>query len=442
MGLTLGVRHAFGIFLGPVSLDHGWPRETFSFAIALQNGVWGLAQPLVGMVADRYGARRIVLAGLVCYGGGLAGMAWAATPLAFTLAAGLAVGLALACTTFGVIYGALSRLVAPDRRGWALGLAGAAGGLGQFLLVPATQALIQSLDWSGALVALAVACLALLPVALHLDDAPGADCGARQSLGDALAEAFGHSGFWLLLLGFFACGFHLAFLANHLPSYLRDQGMTANVAVTGLALIALANIGGTYVCGLLGGLLRRKALLVVIYVIRSGAIAAFTLLPLSPVSLYAFSVVMGLFWLGTVPLTNGLLAQIFGLRYLTTLFGFVFFGHQLGSFLGVWLGGYVFDLTRSYDFMWQLSVAIGLFAAALHAPIRDAEIRRTPASDDPEHPGWESPLPRWGSAEPSSRASPTLGPEAAPQALGAGDSSPMEDAERRRAVRGPSGRGV
>ncbi len=385
MGLTLGVRHAFGIFLGPVSLENGWPRETFSFAIALQNGVWGLAQPLVGMAADRYGARRIVLAGLVCYGGGFAGMAWATTPLAFTLAAGLTVGLALACTTFGVIYGALSRLVAPERRGWALGLAGAAGGLGQFLLVPTTQALIQTLNWNGALIALAVACVALLPLALQLNDSPGAECGAQQSLSDALAEAFAHSGFWLLLLGFFACGFHLAFIANHLPSYLRDQGMTANAAVTGLALIALANIGGTYLCGLLGSRLRRKFLLVGIYVIRSGAIAAFYWFPLNPASLYAFSAVMGLVWLGTVPLTNGLLAQIFGLRYLATLFGFVFFGHQLGSFFGVWLGGYVFDLTRSYDFMWQLSVAIGLLAAVLHAPIRDAEIRRNPAKISRSH---------------------------------------------------------
>lgn len=380
MGLALGVRHAFGIFLVPISLEHGWPRETFSFAIALQNLVWGVAQPLVGMVADRFGARRIVFVGLLGYGGGLAGMAAAATPLAFTLSAGLGVGCALACTTFGVIYGALSRLVAPERRGWALGLAGAAGGLGQFFLVPVSQALIDMLAWHGALVALAVACLALLPLAALLDDRPAAAGGPRQSLRGALAEAFGHQGFWLLLLGFFACGFHLAFIANHLPSYLRDQGMPSSAAVMGLAVIALANVAGTYGCGLLGNRFRRKKLLFAIYVVRSLTIGAFYVLPLSPATLYVFCAVMGFIWLGTVPLTNGVLAQIFGVRYLTTLFGFVFLGHQLGSFLGVWLGGYVFDLTRSYALVWQLSVAIGLLSAVLHYPIRDAAIRR-PALD-------------------------------------------------------------
>ncbi|HNB78794.1 MAG TPA: MFS transporter [Rhodocyclaceae bacterium] len=376
MGLSLGARHAFGIFMLPVTLEHGWSRETFSFAIALQNLIWGIAQPLVGMVADRHGSRRVVIAGLVCYGGGLAGMAVGATPLAFTLSAGVAVGVALACTSFGVVYGALSRMVAPERRGWALGLAGAAGGLGQFFLVPVSQALIDAFTWRGSLLALAIACVAVLPLALPLADAPSRAGGQQQSLRSALAEAFSHQGFRLLVLGFFACGFHLAFIANHLPSYLRDKNMAPSAAVIGLAVIALANVAGTYLCGLLGNRFRRKYVLFWIYVIRSLAIAAFYLLPLNQMTLYAFCAVMGFIWLGTVPLTNGVLSQIFGVRYLTTLFGFVFFGHQLGSFLGVWLGGVVFDATRSYDLVWQLSIAIGLISAALHYPIRDAEIRR------------------------------------------------------------------
>lgn len=376
MGLSLGVRHAFGIFMAPITMDHGWTRETFSFAIALQNLVWGIMQPLVGMVADRFGSRRVVMAGMICYAGGLVGMAYASTPLAFTLSAGVLVGIGLACTSFGVIYSALSRMVSPERRGWALGLAGAVGGLGQFFLVPVSQIFIDTFTWSGSLIALAIACLVVLPLALPLADAPVQTGGPQQSLRGALVEAFSHQGFWLLILGFFACGFHLAFIANHLPSYLRDQGMSQSAAVIGLAVIALANVAGTYVCGLLGNRFRRKYVLFWIYVLRSLTIAAFYFLPLSQFTLFAFCAVMGFIWLGTVPLTNGILSQIFGIRYLTTLFGFVFFGHQLGSFLGVWLGGYVFDTTRSYDLVWQLSIAIGLLSAALHYPIKDAEIQR------------------------------------------------------------------
>lgn len=376
MGLSLGVRHAFGIFLVPITMDHGWTRETFSFAIALQNLVWGLAQPFVGMLADRHGSRRVVMAGLLCYGLGLSIMAWGATPLAFTLGAGVIVGIGLACTSFGVIYGALSRMVAPERRGWALGLAGAVGGLGQFFLVPVSQGLIDAFLWSGALSALAVAFMFLFPLALPLADQPSNGNTMQQSLRSALSEAFSHQGFWLLILGFFACGFHLAFIANHLPSYLRDKGMASSAAVIGLAVIALANVIGTYICGLLGNRYRRKYVLFWIYILRSLAIAGFYFLPLSQMSLIAFCAAMGFIWLGTVPLTNGILSQIFGVRYLTTLFGFVFLGHQVGSFLGVWLGGYVFDATRSYDLVWQLSIIIGFISAALHYPIRDAEIQR------------------------------------------------------------------
>ncbi len=383
MGLALGIRHAQGIFLVPVTMDRGWSREAFGFAIAIQNLVWGIAQPFTGMIADRYGSRRVVVGGLLFYVLGLSLMSMATTPLAFTLSAGLCIGIALSGTSFGVIYGALSRMVPPQRRSWALGVAGAVGGFGQFLMVPLTQGLIGGLGWAGALLVLALGCSLLLPCALPLRDEQGTAAVQEQSLRAALGEAFRHRGFWLLNLGFLACGFQLAFIAAHLPAYLMDRGMRATDAVTGLAIIALANVLGTYYCGLLGGQFRRKHLLAGIYLIRSLAMALFVLLPLSTWSLYVFCAVMGFIWLGTVPLTNGLVSQVFGVRYLTTLFGFVFFGHQLGSFFGVWLGGYVFDATRSYDLIWFAGIALGIVAAALHYPINDREIVRpmlTPAN--------------------------------------------------------------
>lgn len=377
MGLALGVRHAQGIFLVPITVDRGWSREAFGFAIALQNLVWGLAQPFTGMIADRFGARRVIAAGLALYGLGLYGMAGADSLAGFNLAAGVGIGAALSATSFGVVYGALSRLVPAEQRSWALGLAGAVGGLGQFFLVPGAQGLIDQLGWMGALGALALLCALLLPCALPLHDRPGGGTpGAGQSLRAALAEAFGHRGFWLLNAGFLACGFQLAFIASHLPAYVLDKGLSAGTAVAGLATIALANVAGTYVCGLLGGRYRRKHLLCILYLLRAAAMALFVLTPLSPASLYLFCAVMGFLWLGTVPLTNGLVSQVFGVRYVTTLFGFVFFGHQLGAFLGVWLGGYVFEATRSYDLIWLSGIALGVIAAALHYPIDDRELLR------------------------------------------------------------------
>ncbi len=378
MGLALGIRHATGIFQIPMTMSNGWTREVFGFSIAVQNLVWGLAQPLTGMLADRFGSLRVILAGLIFYAAGLALMSIATTPLAFTLSAGLCLGIALSGTSFGVIYGALSRMVPPDRRSWALGLAGAVGGFGQFAMVPLTQGLIDSLTWSGALLALAVTCAMFLPLALSMRQSTSTTAahGADQTMREALAEAFRHRGFWLLNLGFLACGFQLAFIASHLPAYLLDKGMSGNAAVAGLAIIALSNVAGTYCCGLLGGLYRRKYLLSGIYLVRSMVMALFVLLPLSTWSLYLFCAAMGFIWLGTVPLTNGLVSQVFGVKYITTLFGFVFFGHQLGAFFGVWLGGYVFDVTKSYDLIWFIGIALGVIAATLHFPINDQEVQR------------------------------------------------------------------
>ncbi len=381
MGLALGVRHVQGLFLLPVTLERGWSRETFAFAMALQNLVWGLSQPFTGMVADRWGAGKVVAGGLALYALGLVFMAQATTPAAFVLGAGVCIGLALSGTAFATVYGALSRLVPAERRGWALGMAGAVGGLGQFMLVPAAQGLIAGQGWGSTLMLFALALALALPLALPLREparsrAEGPGDAEGMPLRAALREAFAHRGFWLLNLGFLACGFQLAFIGNHLPAYLLDRGLAPSHAVGALATIALTNVVGTYACGLLGARHRRKHLLAGLYLVRTAAMALFVLLPLSPASVYLFSAAMGLLWLGTVPLTNGLVAQVFGVRYLTTLFGFVFLGHQLGSFLGVWLGGVVFEATHSYDLVWIAAMALGLASAALHAPIDDREIVR------------------------------------------------------------------
>jgi MFS family permease len=382
MGLALGARYVQGLFQLPVTGDRGWSRETFAFALAVQNLAWGVAQPLTGMVADRFGAARVIAVGLLLYALGLAGMAWAPTPAAFVWTAGPCIGVALACTAFGAVYGALNRLLPPERRSWAMGLAGALGGFGQFALVPATQGLIGRWGWVVALGVLAALLAAALPLAWPLREARGApvETGPRDlGLAHAVREAFGHRGFWLLNAGFTACGFQLAFIATHLPAYLLDKGLQPADAVAALAIIAIANTVGTYCFGLLGARLRRKNVLSMIYLVRTAAMALFVLLPPSPASLYAFAAVMGFVWLGTLPLTNGIVGQVFGVRYIGTLFGFVFFGHQFGSFLGVWLGGVVYVHTHSYVLVWLLAMALGVLAAALHWPIDDRELARTSA---------------------------------------------------------------
>lgn len=384
MGIALGVRHVQGMFLLPIIMDRGWTRESFGFAMAVQNLTWGLAQPLTGMLADRFGSWKVMVGGMLLYAVGLITMTHATNVQTFVWTAGVCIGIAQSGTTFGVVYGALSRMVPPARRSWALGVAGAIGGIGQFLLVPAAQAMLSGLGWRAALVWFAIVALALLPMGLPFhdkQDSQSSDATAdHPRLLPALREAFSHSGFWLLNLGFLACGFQLAFIANHLPAYLVDKGMPPRDGMVALAIIALSNVVGIYVFGLLGARYPRKYTLSMIYLARSAAMALFVLLPLSAFSLYAFAAAMGLLWLGTVPLTNGIVSQIFGVRYLATLFGFVFFGHQLGSFLGVWLGGVVFESTHSYDLVWLCAMALGVIAAALHWPIDDRElVRTTPA---------------------------------------------------------------
>jgi MFS family permease len=379
MGAALGIRHVQGLFLQPITLDQGWSREVFGFTLAMQNLVWGLAQPFTGMIADRYGSMKVILPGLLLYALGLFVTAHSQSTGQFLLGNGFLIGIALSGTAFGAVYGALSRIFPAEHRSWALGVAGSIGGLGQFCMVPFVQKLLDGMGWVSVLLVLCAVMGLMLPLVAFLRDNNG---GARhegnrdQTMGEAIREACSHRGFWLLNLGFLACGFQLAFVAGHMPAYLIDKGMGPQQAGIALAVISLANVIGTYGCGYLGGFMRRKYVLSVIYLLRSAAMMLFVALPISEFSVYAFSFVMGLVWLGTVPLTSGLVSQIFGVRYIATLFGFVFFGHQLGAFFGVWLGGYVFDMTKSYDLVWLGSIALGLLAAVLHMPINDANVVR------------------------------------------------------------------
>ena len=302
MGMALGVRHVQGLFLLPMTMAHGWTRQQFALAIALQNLAWGLLMPFTGMVADKFGSAKVLLAGCLMYAAGLYLMAHSASSAELLLTCGLMIGAGLSATSFGTVYGALSRLVVPEQRGWALGLAGAVGGLGQFAMVPAAQGFISGFGWLAALIIMAIVMAGISPLSAALAEPPQAPIGQKdQSLRQALSEAFGHKGFWLLNLGFLACGFQLAFIAGHLPAYLMDKGMSGRSAVVALSLIALTNIAGTYYSGILGTKYRRKHLLAFNYLARSVVIAAFVMLPLSEWTLYPFAIVMGLLWLGTAP---------------------------------------------------------------------------------------------------------------------------------------------
>ncbi len=385
MGAALGIRHVQGLFLQPVTLDLDWSRQTFAAIFAAQNLIWGVTQPFVGILADRYGSARIIAAGALAYALGLALTAYSTTVFGFMLGNGVLVGVGLSGTAYGAVYGALSRIFPPEHRSWALGVAGAIGGLGQFFMVPIAQGAIGAAGWGTALLVLCGVALATAPLAAVLRDDPArkdADAGpSGQTMMAAIREAVGHRGFWLLNMGFLVCGFQLAFLAGHLPSYLIDKGFSANDGSAALAIITLANVIGTYFCGYFGGFMRRKYVLSGVYTARTVAILLFVFLPLSVINVYAFSFAMGLLWLGTVPLTTGIVTQIFGTRYITTLFGFVFLGHQLGAFIGLWLAGYVFDVTRSYDLIWFASAALGIIAVGFHLSINDGQIVRVLPSE-------------------------------------------------------------
>ncbi|HUH84617.1 MAG TPA: MFS transporter [Stellaceae bacterium] len=376
MSAALGVRQTFGLFIGPLSLEHGFPVAMIAFAIALHNLVWGIAQPFAGAAADRYGAAPVVAFGAIVFAIGLAAVAVAPSGVVLVLGMGVLVGIGISCTSFGVVLSAVGRAASAEQRSMAMGLASAGGSMGQVLLVPLAQGVSALSGTALSLMVLAGSLLLAAPLGILLDRGGGVSARplepAPMPLATAVALALQHRGYRLLTLGFFTCGFQLAFIGTHLPNYLSLCHMPVGLGATALALVGLFNMAGSWGCGWLGGRFRQQHVLGWLYLIRGAAIALFFLLPKSPVSVMIFAATMGLLWLGTVPLTSGLVAKVFGTRHLGTLFGVCFLSHQIGSFLGAWAGGYVLDVTGSYASAWAATAAAGLVAALLHFPIDDA----------------------------------------------------------------------
>ncbi|ENU39235.1 MFS transporter [Acinetobacter johnsonii] len=371
LALSLGVRHGFGLYLVPMSDEFGWGHNVFSLAIAMQNLIWGAAQPFTGALADKYGSKIVVAVGGVLYTIGLLLMAVSSTGWLLNLSVGLILGLALSATSFSVLLSAVGRAAPPEKRSLAMGIASAAGSFGQFIMLPSTLLLLQNFGWSAALVVSALLIAMIIPLAWMLKApafvVPNASTNQVQlSFKDILVIAKNHKPFWFLSLGFLVCGFQVVFIGIHLPGYLIDQGFNATTGTVFLALVGLFNIVGTYTAGWLGGKYSKPKLLMGLYGLRGIAIIAFLMLPLSTVTIYSFGVVMGLLWLSTVPLTNGIVANMFGIKYLSMLSGIVFFTHQVGSFFGGWLGGVNHDVTGNYDLIWLFSIILSVFGVLVH----------------------------------------------------------------------------
>lgn len=381
--LSMGIRHGFGLFNLPITQTHGWSRETFAFALALQNLMWGVTQPFTGALADKFGGFRIMLAGIALYVAGLVVMAMATSGTAFASGAGILIGIAQSGTTYSVVYGVIGRVASPEKRVWAMGIAAAAGSFGQFLMIPVEQTLISNAGWQNALFVLAVLACLMLPLAFSLREPQGATHapGFQQTIGQAVREAFGNRNFQLLTLGYFVCGFQVVFIGVHLAPYLKDRGLSdPKIATVALALIGLFNVFGTYSAGAFGQRVPKRFLLSLIYITRSVVIAGYLLLPLTATSTWVFAAMMGFLWLSTVPLTNGIIAQVFGVQYLSMLSGVVFFSHQIGSFLGAWLGGFLYDRTGTYNTVWMIAIGLGVVAALVNLPIREHAIARPQAA--------------------------------------------------------------
>ena len=376
--LSMGIRHGFGLWLQPITQEQGWTRQTFSFALAIQNLSWGVIGVFAGMLADKFGAFRVLIAGAALYAAGLAGMALSSTTLMFVLTTGVLIGAAQAGTTYAVIYGVIGRQIAPERRSWAMGVAAAAGSFGQFLMVPVEGELIMRIGWQSALLVLAAMVLLIAPLAFGLRESGRTSVmpPREQTIAHAVREAMRYPSFQLLMAGYFVCGFQVVFIGVHLPSYLRDKGLSPEVASYALALIGLFNVFGTYAAGALGERFAKRKILAGIYFGRAIAISLFLWVPISPLTVYVFASVMGFLWLSTVPTTNALVAQIFGVAHLSMLSGFVFLSHQVGSFLGVWLGGFLYDRTGSYNIVWYIAIALGVFAALINLPVKEGAIAR------------------------------------------------------------------
>lgn len=382
--IVFGLRASFALFLKPMSLDLGWGREVFALAMATQNLMWGVAQPFASAIAEKWGAGRVIAGGGILYGIGIYSMAHATDPLTLNLTGGVLIGMAQAGGGLAVVLGAVGRVLPAERRTFGLGLVTAAGAAGQFTILPFGQALMTAgIEWLPALLILATGSIIIVLCGFPLAGRPDIRGAAKTvvendpGLSGALREASKHRGYWLLTLGFFVCGFHVAFVGVHLPSYLTDLGMSGEWGAWSLALIGIFNVIGSFSAGLLGDRFRKKNLLTILYFMRAVVILIFIMVPVSPVSVILFSACLGLLWLSTVPLTSGLVAQMFGPRYMGTLFGIVFLNHQIGSFLGVWLGGYFYDTTGSYMPVWWAGVALGVIAALVHFPIKDQEPARS-----------------------------------------------------------------
>ncbi len=378
--ISFGPRSAMGLFFQPMTEARDWSREIFALALAIQNLMWGIGQPIAGMVSDRYGTWKAMAFGTVLYGAGLLLMIDAQSAVALHVSAGILIGLGIAFSSFSLVLAAFGRAVTPEQRSLAFGIGTASGSLGQFLFAPLGGALIANIGWQDTLIVFTglIALIPLLAVALRGrsersgDGSPAHD----QNLKSALSEAFGTRGFILLTIGFFVCGFHVAFITVHLPPFIADVGLDPSWGAWAIALIGLCNVVGSLASGYIGGRYSKPIFLSLIYLGRSAAILAFIMLPITPASVLVFSGVMGLLWLSTVPPTSGLVAVMFGPRYMATLFGFVFLSHQIGAFLGVWLGGKLYDQTGSYDAIWWLGIALGIFAAAIHWPIEEKPVAR------------------------------------------------------------------
>jgi predicted MFS family arabinose efflux permease len=389
--LNLGTRTTFGLFQTDILRDLAITPGDFGLALAIQNLMWGVATPFMGAVADKYGSMRMIILGSLLYAAGLYVMATADSLFGFNMGAGILIGIGMGGTGFGVVLGAVGRRAPIEHRSLALGIASAGGSFGQFYMAPVGQVLLESYGWSGALTALALIMLVALPLAFLLARQPlaedakpaservGAPQPADQKLGAVLGEAYAHTGFVLLTLGFFVCGFQVAFITVHFPKYLEILNIDLRIAALSLSLIGLCNIVGTFACGVLGGKFPKKWVLAWLYALRSLCIVALLAAPKTELNILLFAGAMGLLWLGTVPLTSGLVAHMFGVRYLSMLFGITFLSHQVGSFLGVWLGGYLYETTGSYDWVWYGSIALGFAAAALHIPIAEKRPAAAPA---------------------------------------------------------------
>ena len=377
--IAIGVRACFGLFLQPMSMEYTWGRETFSLAMAIQNLVWGLFGPFAGGIADRYGNGRVVAFCGLAYVVGLVAMAFTSTPLGLHAGSGFMIGLALSGTTFACVLAVIGRVTSPEKRSTALGVATAAGSFGQFAILPLAQLLIGKFDWHTALLGLAAVAALIIPLAFFTSGKGAPHPGPQQSITEALHEALREKGFHLLFWGYFVCGFHVAMFIVHLPSIVTDAGLKPEHGMTALALIGLFNIVGSLGAGWLGSRWSKKYLLSGIYVTRAAVIAILVAFPLTPLSLYAFAALIGLLWLGTVPLTNGLVGQIFGMRYAAMLAGVVFLGHQLGSFLGVWLAGWLFDQTGSYTGVLAIAIGLGVFAAIVNLPVNETPLAQRKA---------------------------------------------------------------